>query len=185
MTRAEAGPLNEWGVAQVPLTAAPLKVGYRTESGIMYRATVEQLLESRYCDDLHGKVNLIFTSPPFPLNRKKKYGNHTGEKYLEWITNLAPKLVDLLTPDGSLVLEIGNAWEPRKPVMSTLPLLTLLRFLEAGGLNLCQQFICHNPTRLPTPVQWVNVKRIRVKWLQVDGNSPRRADRQLDPGRGS
>jgi len=28
-------------------------------------------------------VNLIFTSPPFPLNRNQKYGNHTGEKYLE------------------------------------------------------------------------------------------------------
>jgi site-specific DNA-methyltransferase (cytosine-N4-specific) len=28
---------------------------------------------------------------------------------------------------------------------------------------LCQQFICHNPTRLPSPAQWVNVERIRVK----------------------
>ncbi|MGQ0572908.1 MAG: DNA-methyltransferase [Pseudonocardia sp.] len=169
MTLAETDPLDERERAQ-----PPLEMGYRTDAGVMYRASVEQLLGSAYCDELRGRVNLIFTSPPFPLNRKKKYGNHTGEKYLEWIAGLAPRLAELLTPDGSLVMEIGNAWEPGKPVMSTLPLQTLLRFLEAGELNLCQQFVCHNPTRLPTPVQWVNIKRVRVKdsFTQVWWMSP-------------
>jgi len=35
--------------------------------------------------------------------------------------------------------------------------------MEAGKLHLCQQFVCYNPARLPSPAQWVNVKRIRVK----------------------
>ncbi len=177
MARADGGPLDEWGITQEPLNTVPLTVGYRTESGVMYRATVEQLLESPVGDNLRGQVNLIFTSPPFPLNRKKRYGNHTGDDYLEWIKNLAPKLAKLLTPDGSIVMEIGNAWEPGKPVMSTLPLRTLLDFLDAGKLNLCQQFVCHNPTRLPTPVQWVNIKRVRVKdsfthvwWMSLKAN---------------
>jgi len=35
--------------------------------------------------------------------------------------------------------------------------------LKVGGLNLCQEFVWYNPARLPSPVQWVNVERIRVK----------------------
>lgn len=177
---AETGALDESGTFELPL-----KVGYRTGAGVMYRATVEQLLDSPHCRDLRGKVNLIFTSPPFPLNRKKKYGNLKGEMYLEWITGLAPQLADLLTPDGSIVLEIGNAWEPGKPVMSTLPMMTLLRFLQAGNLNLCQQFVCHNPTRLPTPVQWVSVKRVRVKdsftqiWWMSPNENPKANNRNV------
>ena len=180
MTVAETGPLGTREPAR-----PPLRVGYRTDAGVMYQASIEQLLDGSYGEDLRGRINLIFTSPPFPLNRKKKYGNHTGEKYLEWIAGLAPRLAELLTPDGSLVIEIGNAWEPGKPVMSTLPMMTLLRFLEAGGLNLCQQFVCHNPTRLPTPVQWVNVKRVRVKdsftqvWWMSPNENPKANNRNV------
>lgn len=105
----------------------------------------------------------VFTSPPFPLNRKKRYGNRVGDEYLAWLAALAKPLGDLLTEDGSLVVEVGNAWEPGEPVMSTLALKALLQILESGGFYLCQQFVVHNPARLPSPAQWVNVERIRVK----------------------
>jgi DNA modification methylase len=110
-----------------------------------------------------GKVKLIFTSPPFPLNRKKAYGNLTGQEYVRWLAGFAKELRELLKPNGSIVLEMGNAWEPGKPIMSTLALEALLAFRDAGGFQLAQQFICHNPARLPTQAQWVNVERIRLK----------------------
>ena len=66
---------------------------------------------------------------------------------------LAELLRTFLKPDGSIVLELGNAWNPGSPTTSTLPLKALLGFLEAGNLNLCQEFICFNPARLPTPAQ--------------------------------
>ncbi len=110
-----------------------------------------------------GKIDLILTSPPFPLNRKKSYGNLTGSEYVNWLRKLAPPLTRLLAPNGSIVLEIGNAWEPGKPAMSTLPLKALLEFQEAANLHLCQQFVGHNPARLPGPAQWVTIKRVRVK----------------------
>ena len=47
--------------------------------------------------------------------------------------------------------------------MSTSGIKALLAFQEAAGLHLCQEFICHNPARLPSPAQWVTVNRIRVK----------------------
>jgi DNA modification methylase len=129
----------------------------------MYESTIEAFLASDVGRVLAGEVQLIFTSPPFPLNRKKKYGNLVGEEYLEWLESLASPLGDLLTEDGSIVVELGNAWERGEPVMSTLALEALLEIKRAGGFKLCQQFIVHNPARLPSPAQWVNVERCRVK----------------------
>jgi len=129
----------------------------------MYHCSIEDFLASDPASAIRGDVQLAFTSPPFPLNRKKKYGNLRGDEYLEWLGGLAGPLGDLLSEDGSLVVELGNAWEPGEPVMSTLALRALLKLLEAGGFHLCQQFVVHNPARLPSPAQWVNVERIRVK----------------------
>ncbi len=124
---------------------------------------VEQALETTEVKRLKGKINLILTSPPFPLVRKKKYGNESGESYLIWLKMLAPRLAELLSDDGSIVIEIGNAWQESAPVMSTLPLEALLGFKSAADLHLCQHVICHNPARLPTPAAWVTVKRVRLK----------------------
>lgn len=129
----------------------------------MYRGFAEDVLRSSLTRKYLGKVHLILTSPPFPLNRKKKYGNLQGEEYVDWLASFVPLFRDFLADNGSIVIEMGNAWEPGEPVMSTLALKALLEFLERGDLKLCQQFICHNPARLPTPAQWVNVDRVRVK----------------------
>jgi DNA modification methylase len=129
----------------------------------MLHGRIEDALDSAHLRNLQKRVNLIFTSPPFPLVRKKSYGNKVGDDYLQWLTGLAPKLASLLTPKGSIVIELGNAWEKGLPAMSTLPLKALLAFQEAADLRLCQYIICHNPARLPSPAQWVNVKRIRLK----------------------
>src|SRR4029077_11883344 len=81
--------------------------------------------------------------------------------------------------------EIGNAWEPGRPVMSTLVLHALLRFLSRARLKLCQEFIWYNPARLPSPVQWVNVERIRVKdaftriWWMSPTDRPKADNRRV------
>ena len=136
---------------------------FETRWGRMYQGDCELILQQYPLTRYMERVQLILTSPPFPLNTKKKYGNLTGDDYLHWLVRMAPLFRRYLKPDGSIVLEIGNAWEPGSPTMSTLPIKALLAFLEAANLHLCQEFICFNPARLPTPVQWVNVERIRVK----------------------
>jgi DNA modification methylase len=141
----------------------PHALAYQTSLGRMFHGKAEEVLTESHAARLRGNVQLIFTSPPFPLNRKKKYGNHTGGEYIEWLASFGRFFSELLTPDGSVVLELGNAWEPGSPVMSTLALEALLGFKRAGGYYLCQEFIWHNPARLPSPAQWVNVERIRVK----------------------
>jgi site-specific DNA-methyltransferase (cytosine-N4-specific) len=129
----------------------------------MYCASIEGFLNSAQGRLLRGQVQLVFTSPPFPLNRKKKYGNLVGQEYVDWLGGLGAELGDLLTEDGSLVVELGNAWEPGEPVMSTLALEALIALKTLGDFHLCQQFVVHNPARLPSPAQWVNVDRCRLK----------------------
>ena len=140
-----------------------MKKAYKTKMGIFYEGTVEQVLKSEEFKKYKNKVNLVFTSPPFPLNRKKKYGNLQGQEYIKWFAELALLFKDYITEDGSIVIELGNSWEPGKPVMSTLALKALLAFLEKGKYCLCQQFVWYNTAKLPSPAQWVNIERIRVK----------------------
>ncbi len=141
----------------------------------MIHGDSEIVLKSKMFEKYKGKVDLIFSSPPFPLNRKKKYGNKEGEEFTKWLSGFAKELNYFLKPRGSVVLEMGNAWEPGEPVMSTLALRSLLAFLDLGHLKLCQQFVWYNPARLPGPAEWVNVRRIRVKdaythiwWMSQD-----------------
>ncbi len=129
----------------------------------MYHGFIEDVLKRPDVRQSRGKVDLIFTSPPFPLVTKKRYGNETGEAYLNWLTSLAEPLAEMLAPNGSIVMEVGNAWEKGSPTMSTLPLESLLAFKKAGNLHLCQHVICHNPARLPSPAAWVTIKRLRLK----------------------
>jgi site-specific DNA-methyltransferase (cytosine-N4-specific) len=158
---------------------------YKTSRGIMYQGKAEAVLSSPDFSKYEGKVQLIFTSPPFPLNRKKKYGNLQGDAYIHWLANFAQIFRKLLKKDGSIVLELGNAWEPGKPVMSPLALRSLLAFLEAGEFYLCQQFVVYNPARLPSPAQWVNVERIRVKdsftfvWWMSTTERPKADNRRI------
>jgi site-specific DNA-methyltransferase (cytosine-N4-specific) len=158
---------------------------YRTKFGKMYWSRIEEFVNSYHASELIGKVNLILTSPPFPLNRKKQYGNEIGKEYIEMISSLAVILKEFLTTDGSIVLEIGNAWEKGNPTMSTLPIKTLLSFLDKGKLKLCEQFVCYNPARLPGPTQWVNVDRIRVKdaftnaWWMSPSSYPKANNRNV------
>ena len=137
---------------------------YKTKLGKMIVGDSIELYSSYLRQSYKNKVDLIITSPPFPLNTKKMYGNLTGETYLKWFTDLAPIFSDLLTDDGSLVIEIGNAWEPKRPIQSLLHLKSLLSLVEnqAAGLRLIQEFIAYNPAKLPSPAQWVTINRIRT-----------------------
>lgn len=160
-------------------------VAYRTGVGVCFHGHAEDVLESRLASSYEGQIDLIFTSPPFPLNRKKKYDNLQGDAYVKWLSAFAPLFRKCLKPTGSVVMEVGNSWEAGKPVMSTLALESLLAFLRAGKFHLCQQFVWNNPARLPSPAQWVTVERIRLKdsythlWWMSPSERPKADNRRV------
>jgi len=145
------------------ITDGKPRPAYRTAAGRLYVGDAAAALAAPAMRRWRGRVQLVFTSPPFPLCREKKYGNLRGEAYAEWLAAFAKPLAEFLTPDGSIVLELGNGWESGQPTVSMAAIKALIAFQEAAGLHLCQEFIGYNPARLPTPAEWVTVRRVRVK----------------------
>lgn len=108
-------------------------------------------------------VDLIMTSPPFALVRKKDYGNEEAERYLAWFRQFAEGFLRILKPTGSLVIDIGGAWKKGLPTRSLYHFELLIMLCREYGLHLAQEFYWWNPSKLPTPAEWVTVRRIRVK----------------------
>ena len=136
---------------------------YSTKYGICLNCDCTDAIDKYIAKEYAGRIQLIFTSPPFPLNRKKSYGNLSGDEYVDWLCSIGKKLRPLLTDDGSLVVEMGNSWNAGQPTIATLPIEALLSLKKECGLHLCQEFIYYNPAKLPGPTEWVNKRRIRVK----------------------
>lgn len=143
-----------------------IKPYYKTSYGEYYLNRMEDIISSKIGKLLSNNVQLILTSPPFPLNKKKRYGNLQGDEYKEWFNRLGNLWSPLLKEDGSIVIEMGNSWIPQRPIQSTMHLECLLSLLKESEkkdhLRLIQEFICYNPARLPSPSQWVTIKRIRM-----------------------
>jgi len=140
-----------------------MDIAYRTDNGIFFHGDTVDLSANDISLLSDNLVSLIFTSPPFPLKRKKKYGNKNGQDYLDWLVGVIKHHLQFLKEDGSLVIEVGNAWESGTPEMSTLPIEALLAIKNECKLHLCQSFVWYNTAKLPGPAEWVNVRRIRVK----------------------
>ena len=155
-----------------------MKIKFQTSKGsAILGESLSVLKNVKFIEKYKNKVQLILTSPPFPLVNKKKYGNLNGKEYINWIKSYAKPFHNILKDDGSLVIEIGNTWNKDSATMSTVPIEALLELKKEGGFHLCQEFICNNPNRLPGPAEWVTKKRIRVKdsytriwWLSKSEN---------------
>jgi len=108
-------------------------------------------------------VDLIVTSPPFALLRKKSYGNEEQSAYVQWLAGFGKAALRVLKPTGSLVLDLGHAYQRGAPVRSLYNYRVLLSFVDDLGYYLAQEFFWHNPAKLPSPIEWVNKRKIRVK----------------------
>lgn len=133
------------------------EVYYKTEYGAAYLGDAIDFL--RLIPD--SQIDLIMTSPPFALQRKKEYGNPSPEEYVKWFLPFADEFWRILKDEGSLVIHIGGSWEKGKPVR-TLYIFELVLALSEK-FYLAQEFYWFNPSKLPTPAEWVTVRRIRVK----------------------
>lgn len=140
--------------------AAPL---YQTPGGIAYVGDSLDGMTNRLKDD---SVALFFTSPPFALSREKEYGNKPDTEYIEWFRDFAKVMWDKLQEDGSLVIDLGGAWQKGAPTRSLYQfklLIDLCEGLDDKSFKLAQEFYWYNPSKMPLPAQWVNVERCRVK----------------------
>lgn len=135
------------------------KIFYETSLGQAYLG--DSLDFMRELPD--NSVNLVLTSPPFALTRQKEYGNKQESAYVEWFMQFSAEFYRILQSDGSVVIDLGSAYLPGHPVKSLYQYELLLRLCREQKFFLAQEFFHYNPSRLPAPAEWVNVRRIRVK----------------------
>lgn len=154
---------------------------YQTQWGAAYLADSIQFMKCMR----DNSVDLVITSPPFALKRKKEYGNEDEDKYVDWFLSFAPDILRILKNDGSFILDLGGAYIPGFPVRSVYMFDLLVRLVKETGFYLAQEFYHYNPSRLPAPAEWVNVRRIRVKdsvnvvwWLSKNQN-PKADNRKI------
>ena len=110
-----------------------------------------------------NSVDLILTSPPFGLVRKKSYGNEDADAYCDWFRPFAEGFKRVLKDDGSLVIDVGGAWKSGTPTRSLYHFKLLIMLCEEYGFHLAQEHYWWNQSKLPSPAEWVNVRRVRVK----------------------
>lgn len=110
-----------------------------------------------------GSVDLIVTSPPFALQRKKEYGNVAAEEYVEWFRPFGEAFHKALKPEGSLVIDIGGSWTRGQPTRTLYHFELLLMLCKECEFHLAEEFYWWNPAKLPSPAEWVTVRRIRAK----------------------
>ena len=136
---------------------------YTTEMGAAYLGDSRTLLEKVKKKSVH----LVMTSPPFALTRQKSYGAEFDkvdpDSYVEWFLEFASRIYDTLVPDGSFVVHLGGTWLPGLPLKSLYQNKLVVKLCEEIPFHLAQDLYWANTAKLPTPAQWVAVKRIRVK----------------------
>jgi len=132
---------------------------YKTDYGNAYLGDSLKLLDC--LED--NSVDLVITSPPFALLRQKEYGNEVQEAYVDWLAPFAVQVKRVLKKTGSFVLDLGGTYQKGKPVRSLYNYRVLIRLCDQVGFNLAEEFFWYNPAKLPSPIEWVNKRKIRTK----------------------
>ncbi len=108
-----------------------------------------------------GSINLVMTSPPYPLSVPREYGNPTEAAWGDWMLRLCEGWRELLTDSGSIMLNLGMVWKKGVPAQSLYIERFLVRAEDNLGLSLLQRLDWFSPTKLPC-LQWGGIHRCRV-----------------------
>ena len=151
------------------------KALYRTCYGSAYVGDSKDLLTCLP----DQSVDLVVTSPPFALQRHKEYGRFEQDKYVEWLLSFSQEIKRVLKDTGSFVLDLGGAYCKGRPVRSLHNYRVLIKLCDEQDWNLAEEFFWFNPSKLPSPIEWVNKRKIRVKdavntiWWLSKANFPK------------
>ena len=144
---------------------------FETDAGIVLWANAEDAMGAIE----RSSVDLLWTSPPYPLQRPKEYGNLDEREWVDWMLRLCEGWQALLSPTGSMMLNLGPCWIANRPQQSLYVERLLIQLEDQLGLHLLQRLDWFNPNRLPGPMEWVCIRRVRVKaavqpilWLSPD-----------------
>lgn len=160
------------------------QVLYTTDYGAAHLGDSLLLLDQLQADS----IDLVITSPPFALQREKTYGNVDQTEYVDWLFAFCEKIYRVLAPQGSFVLDLGGAYQKGRPIRSLYNYRVLIKLCDELDFRLAEEFFWHNPAKLPSPIEWVNKRKLRAKdsvntiwWLSKNDNPKADVTRVLVP----
>jgi len=177
----KAKPSRRIRETPAPRTPRPKGIQPLYETSLGYAAVADALPFMRALPD--DSIDLALISPPFALKRKKEYGNVDADAYCDWFMPFAYEVYRILKPTGSLVIDIGGTWNKGTPTRSTYQYQLLIRLAER--FCFAQEFFWHNPAKLPSPAEWVTVRRMRVTdavnmiWWMSKNEHPKADNRRV------
>lgn len=107
-----------------------------------------------------NSVDLIVTSPPYADQRKSTYGGINHDKYVEWFLPISEKLLKVLKPTGTFILNIKE--KVVEGERSTYVMELILAMRKQGWLW-TEEFIWHKKNSYPG--KWPN--RFRDSWERL------------------
>lgn len=132
---------------------------YSTDRGEALYGTCESVMQCI----ANGSVSLVVTSPPYGLAKSKEYEVSKADDNVEWLLSLADSWKNLLTDDGTLLLNVGPAWLGHGIVgQSTWRQELVFRLVKELGYTFAQTMYWNSPSKLPSPAQFVTIKRVRI-----------------------
>ena len=140
---------------------------FRTSKGVLCVADSRQVLPLVESES----VDLILTSPPFPIPTKKvaKGGKYvqpfkSSDDFYPWLETFVEEFKRVLKPSGSLLIETATTWVPGLPVVDPWQ-WRMPEFFSSHGFYFIQELWILFENRLAVPVEWVGKQKIRFRWL--------------------
>ncbi len=84
-------------------------------------------------------------------------------EYIDWFLEFGEIVHRKLMNDGSFVVDFGGAYMKGVPVRSLYNFRVLVRMVDELDFFLAEDFYWFNPSKLPSPIEWVNKRKLRVK----------------------
>lgn len=130
---------------------------YSTDSGFALWAHAEDA--ATHIED--ESVKLVFTSPPYPVVRRE-YGRFSVDEWLRWMRRLMAIWSELITPDGTIAVNVMDAFEGGSPVLSPYVERFTLAAVDEVGLKFAGRMMWHSPTKLGN-IQWTSKAKVQPK----------------------
>lgn len=113
-------------------------------------------------DHLEGEIDLVLTSPPYPIRNPRAYGGIDEQGFVDFLCRVIEPFVERLARGGSLAINIGNdVFLSRSPARSLYQERLVLALADRFSLHKMDALIWHS-NKMPGPIQWASLNRMQL-----------------------
>ena len=133
-------------------------VGFSTDLGVAILGSCDSVFSR-----IDSPITLVLTSPPYPLQNAREYGNVSEARYVDWICKTLEPVIKNMVDGGSLCLNISNdIFMKGSPERSMYCERLLLALHDRLGLKLMDRLIWENRSKPPGPIQYASKARTQL-----------------------